>query len=50
MWGGGHKSCNVSLSQPYVQWSDKQQSPCEWDGRGGGGGLKFEEKKMQEKQ
>ena len=30
--GGGHKSCNLSLSQPFVQWSDKQQSPYEWDG------------------
>ena len=21
--GGGHSSCNVSLSQPNIQWSDK---------------------------
>ena len=42
MWGGGgHSSCNASLSQPNIQWSDKQQSPCEGDG---GGGLKFEKK------
>ena len=37
--GGGHSSCNASLSQPNIQWSDKQQSPC-----GGDGGLKFEKK------
>ena len=37
--GGRHKSCNASLSQPYVQWSGKQQSPCE-----GGGGFKFGKK------
>ena len=42
MWGvGGHSSCNASLSQPNIQCSDKQQSPCEGDG---GGGLKFEKK------
>ena len=35
--GGGHSSCNASLSQPNIQWSDKQQSPCEGDG----GGLKI---------
>ena len=40
--GGGHSSCNASLSQPNIQWSDKQQGPCEGDG--GGGGLKFEKK------
>ena len=33
---GGHKSCNACLSQTYVQWSGKQQSPGE-----GNGGLKF---------
>ena len=31
-----------SLSQPNIQWSDKQQSPCVGDG--GGGGLKFEKR------
>ena len=35
--GGGHSSCNASLGQLNVQWSDKQQSPCE----GGGWGLKI---------
>ena len=39
MGGGDHSSCNASLSQLNVQWSDKGQNPCE-----GGGGLKFEEK------
>ena len=37
MGGGGGARCNASLSQPNVQCSDKQQSPCE----GGGGGLKI---------
>ena len=41
MWGG-HSSCNASLSQPNIQWSDKQQSPREGDE--GVGGLKFEKK------
>ena len=30
--GGGHSSCNASLSQPNIQLSDKQQSPFEGDG------------------
>ena len=33
--GGGHSSCNASLSQPNIHWSDKQQSPCEGDREGG---------------
>ena len=32
--GGGTACCNACLSQPNVQWSDKQQSPCEGDGGG----------------
>ena len=32
--GGGHSSCNARLSQSNIQWSDKQQSPCEGDGGG----------------
>ena len=35
---GGGGTAVAMLSQPNIQWSDKQQSPCEGDG----GGLKFE--------
>ena len=47
MWGlgVGHSSFNASLSQPNIQCSDKQQSPCE--GYGGGGGLKFKKQKIE---